>query len=434
LGRLLETPIKTFDEKIADDKKDYLRILYSKLLEPFAGNFNNTMSNDENDSSNNNASDSNNQNQIQQQQQLRPVDKTDMLDKIIYNRDNKNLWYLLDKTIRYRNHSTIFKIHKSNGTTPDSLYFHNFARPFFPQDEEFVDRYNKIIETFQKSTIDLIVGTLEKKNESIQNEIAKLKPQFNNVCESLNLEFSEIVEHGEKMAESNHDPELIAKKFRANRCEYHKYEAIKQRPRNNSRHFNNFSINSVASSLSETNSVASYNNNRSQPPGILRYYRPPSRNNNRRIPYNLNSSNNILNYSRGEPNNVDNQSHNFHNNRNNSNQPSDFRNNSNQPSDFRNNSNNQPNFNNSNNNNPRYRSKSRNRVDFNRNTNHNNNHNSNRNSNRNNFGHRHGNFNNGYDNNNRYNHNYSNNNIVNNVNQSYDRHHLNHDPYINNRR
>ncbi len=69
----------------------------------------------------------------------------------------------------------IFDIHKRKKTTPSSLFFSRFPMPFFPNDENFVNKHNLIIQTAQNSFIGLINDTLHEKIDQIKVEINTFK-------------------------------------------------------------------------------------------------------------------------------------------------------------------------------------------------------------------------------------------------------------------
>jgi hypothetical protein len=121
-------------------------------------------------------------------------------------RGDKSLVFNINKVLRFRNHITIFDIHKRKKTTPNSLFFSRFPMPFFPNDESFVNKNNLIIEQAQNSFMEIINETLHEKIEQIKVEINT----FKNGLEGVTVNSDALVSYVEKKEEDALKSKFIA--------------------------------------------------------------------------------------------------------------------------------------------------------------------------------------------------------------------------------
>jgi hypothetical protein len=162
-------------------------------------------------------------------------------------RGGKSLVFNINKVLRFRNHITIFDIHKRKKTTPNSLFFSRFPMPFFPNDESFVNKHNLIIEQAQNSFMELINETLHEKIEQIKVEINS----FKNGLEDVTVNSDDLVSYVEKKEEDALKSKFIAMKEKAERCETRKFEVKSKNKRNS--YSTNTSVNSPNSSIDQSN-------------------------------------------------------------------------------------------------------------------------------------------------------------------------------------
>lgn len=87
----------------------------------------------------------------------------------------KTLHFKVNKLLRYRHHCKLVEIYRRRDSTPSSLYYNRFPRPFFCDDEAFIDKHNKIVKKCQEEFMMLISETLDSKLVAIENEINELE-------------------------------------------------------------------------------------------------------------------------------------------------------------------------------------------------------------------------------------------------------------------
>lgn len=126
-------------------------------------------------------------------------EKIRRINNFLNDRENNKLIFLLNKSIRYKNHVAIAKIHINKRTTPNTLFYNRFPRPLFPYDVNFINKYNIIIENFQKETLSLMNETVENELKIIDTEIISLKEGFLNKFSNSPFSFEEVVDHGLKV-------------------------------------------------------------------------------------------------------------------------------------------------------------------------------------------------------------------------------------------
>ena len=111
------------------------------------------------------------------------------MNKILNNKEGKNLTFKVQKKLKLENHQVIFKIHQETTSVPNSLFFYNFPEPFFGYDQNFVEGYNQFINTFQDKCIKLIEDTIEQKIENLNQEIETIQNTIKATDESFNENF-----------------------------------------------------------------------------------------------------------------------------------------------------------------------------------------------------------------------------------------------------
>jgi hypothetical protein len=167
----------------------------------------------------------------------------------------KNLIFNVNKLVRYKNHESIFDIHISKGTTPGSLFFNRFPKPFFDKDESFVEKYNEIIEGTQKAIIDLIKDSLKIKIESITTQINT----FKNSVSDNNINPQELVDFIFKKEEEALKTKFIAMKNKADRCEVRKF-LVNTRSNDNNQHSGQRMNSTANNSINNENDSLNYSN------------------------------------------------------------------------------------------------------------------------------------------------------------------------------
>lgn len=104
---------------------------------------------------------------------------------------------LVNKLLRYKNHQSILSIHKRKGTTSKSLFYNRFPSPFFNDDQEIIDKHNKLIENSQKDIMKLITETLDAKITKTAEDIEKqgsFDSSLKSAIEFHRVKFEEISE------------------------------------------------------------------------------------------------------------------------------------------------------------------------------------------------------------------------------------------------
>lgn len=120
---------------------------------------------------------------------------------------------LLNKELRYDNHLFIF----NTSSTPSSLAYDKFPKPFFEEDQEFLKEQNKIIEEYQEKTINLIKQNLEKRIEDLKSKISEEKDSLINKSfyNRLNFNIDDITRVLIYQEETKLKNLFIKNKFRA---------------------------------------------------------------------------------------------------------------------------------------------------------------------------------------------------------------------------
>ena len=82
---------------------------------------------------------------------------------------------------------SLFNIHLEKGTTPLALFYDKFPRPYLADDVIFVDKYNQIIESTQRSIIELCINSLTDKLVKIDEDLNSIKQNLSNYFAQDNL-------------------------------------------------------------------------------------------------------------------------------------------------------------------------------------------------------------------------------------------------------
>jgi hypothetical protein len=82
--------------------------------------------------------------------------------KVNLGNDN-TISFNFEKMLKAKHHINIMRLHIDNETSPTSLFFNRFPQPFFIHDEEYIERYNNRIKTFQLDVMNDIISVCEKR-------------------------------------------------------------------------------------------------------------------------------------------------------------------------------------------------------------------------------------------------------------------------------
>jgi hypothetical protein len=142
------------------------------------------------------------------------------IDKVIENnkKDFKLLRKNVNKLLRYENHLVINSLHFRAKSTPKSLFYERYPAPFFQEDQEFIDNYNKIIEKSQMETMTLIKETLESRIIKIKQKISEYKDDSINLSKYSEFNPNDIVQSIYKTEERSLLDTFVKHKQRAERC------------------------------------------------------------------------------------------------------------------------------------------------------------------------------------------------------------------------
>ena len=207
-----------------------------------------------------------------------------------------------EKKAKNENHIKLFETHLQNTTVPPSLLWNRFPVPFLPQDQAFVDDYNKLISAFQCDALALNIKHCKKRISANNETLGKYKNFYNNV-DDLGNKLDKIKTDTEKKLK-NHFLELDEKisRYRTQRLPLappsNKPDASFNNQYNNEKRASNSANNSA------NNSYNAQNNSRAK------RYRPSSSNRS-------NNSNNFRGRNYNNNNGNNNSSNNNHNSSNN---------------------------------------------------------------------------------------------------------------------
>ena len=113
-----------------------------------------------------------------------------------------------NKKLRYNFHVNQFEKHLQNSTCPQSLNYDRFPIPFLQDDENFVNKYNQLIETFQRDTMALCIESLRERVDKIDSYLlevkdklkdseANIEQKFENIEKSVNTSLEKFFKHKE---------------------------------------------------------------------------------------------------------------------------------------------------------------------------------------------------------------------------------------------
>ena len=250
LNRIVNSNFMVNDNKFSTEQLRDLKIVHSDIHSCFSNSGNNYLENlfNEYNAQMQSSSQQNiNNNQSSNDRNFSQfLSSTPEAQKLIFN---------INKSVRYKNHDSIFDIHISNGTTPSSIFFNRFPKPFFDKDELFVEKYNEIIEKTQKAIIDLIKDSLKSKIESITTEINTFKNGIND--SSINP--NDLVDYIFKKEEEEMKTKFIAMKNKADRCEVRKF-VVNTRSSDNNQHSDRRMNSTANNSINNENNSLNYSN------------------------------------------------------------------------------------------------------------------------------------------------------------------------------
>jgi hypothetical protein len=175
----------------------------------------------------------------------------------------KKIIFNINKKIRYECHISILKSHlnKEIISTPSSLFYNRFPRPFFMDKIEFINKYNKMINDFQVNTMNLIIEELEIRLNDIKEmiNIEKDKLTNDNIIILNNINMNHLLEYINKYEEKSLSTFLISAKSKCDKSKSKPYTI-----NNNSINRDNLNNNrNNINSFNDTNGNLTQNINRS---------------------------------------------------------------------------------------------------------------------------------------------------------------------------
>jgi hypothetical protein len=247
LSQLLVFDLNIGGKILTSEETDELRIIHSKLFSVF--NFKPQLQTTENVLN----------------QQIRSTDSNSKSYSqrkinhiILENQEANTVKRHLNKKLRYENHLCIFNIHKNNKTTPNSLFFNRFPSPFLEHDQEFVDKYNGLIEDTQNKIINLIITTLEERLIKIDSQIIEKRDLLDEQLKQIGSDFESFIDVITFEEEKNLVGKFASMKYRAERCKQIKFQVLTKNDINNSHAITSSSLNnSYASSFKSSHKRAS---------------------------------------------------------------------------------------------------------------------------------------------------------------------------------
>ena len=252
LQKIIENNFTVNNQKFTNDQLKDLKIINSDILSAFGSSHNAYL-----DFLFSQHQSRNDNNEVSPDIEVENLERK--FDEFIKsNQEAKKLVYNVNKYLRFKNHQALFEIHSSKKTTPHSLFFCRFPEPFFNKDQDFIEKYNSIIEKTQSDIICLIRESLLYKIDAINTEINTFKNSNRNDDNDNNLlDLNEFVSYVMKKEENALKNNFIAMKNRAQRCVVKKFEV--KPSRSNRVSHNNMNNNSIIE-LSENSENYSLNN------------------------------------------------------------------------------------------------------------------------------------------------------------------------------
>jgi hypothetical protein len=205
--------------------------------------------------------------------------------------NHNQIYYLCVKIQKLEHHLQIHDLHKKTNTTPGSLFYTNFPRPMFFDNDEYLSDYNKIIEKFQSDVMSLNIEEFHNRLRHTRSKLNEIKnifihlPDIDKYFENIqkDAENAQLVSFNNKYAAVTR---YVSKPLTKDSHRYYK------KTTNNNYQTNNSSLNTSNTSSYSTNTNRSHRNrvsfhNNQAPRSILRnsnnpYYTNNSINNHQR--------------------------------------------------------------------------------------------------------------------------------------------------------
>jgi hypothetical protein len=109
------------------------------------------------------------------------------------NTDSIKALNLIDKKLRFTNHLKNTTLLLDNKRVFMQLSNKKMPRPFFSTDKDFVDKYNKLVNTFQEATMNLIKETATETIETVDTKIQEIKTKHRS-DPRINEKLNEVTE------------------------------------------------------------------------------------------------------------------------------------------------------------------------------------------------------------------------------------------------
>jgi hypothetical protein len=97
------------------------------------------------------------------------------------NIDHNKIYYQMDKLLRYEHHIKTYDIHFETKTTPSSLFYTRFPRPMFFDNNDYLNKYNKLIEEFQTEAMKINYEEFKSRINETKTKLNNLKNTYNHV-------------------------------------------------------------------------------------------------------------------------------------------------------------------------------------------------------------------------------------------------------------
>ena len=223
----------------------------------------------------------------------------------------KNLINMINKKIRFESHKYICLFHIQNGSTPSSLFYDRFPRPFFQDSEEFVNNYNQLIKEFQKNTLNIIKNEIDDRLKVINDKINDISNELSNneIISDQNIDIDKLIVFINNCESKQLNEFIIKAKNKAQRAIQKPFTCIKQNNINdnnsndkiasdNEKNDTLFSINSSFNPSDKEVVLIEHNNkdkNNSQSQNVNNSYSNFNGNNNKQFNYNKHNYSNYVN-------------------------------------------------------------------------------------------------------------------------------------------
>ena len=176
------------------------------------------------------------------------------IDNVINNnrKDFLKLRRNINKTLRYNNHLATFQIHEDNKSTPKSMFFERYPIPFFQEDQEYIDKYNLIVENTQQETTNLIKSTLNKRLIKAKEDMIIYEEDFIKLNKYSEFEIKDIVRSITKFEENALLDTFIKSKQKAEKCHSRPFKPVTTFLNNQSSYSNTSNITHKSHNKSST--------------------------------------------------------------------------------------------------------------------------------------------------------------------------------------